>query len=65
LVKLPELKRIRERALLTQAALAARSGLSIVTIARAEAGHPVRFETIGKLIDALGVSADDLRGAAA
>lgn len=57
---LPNLKRARERALLTQAELAQKSDVAEVTIARAETGHSVRLSTIRKLANALRVPAEEL-----
>ena len=60
-VHLPGLKRCRERALLTQAELAERSGVAEVTINRLERGrHEARFSTVRKLAAALGVEPDEL-----
>jgi transcriptional regulator with XRE-family HTH domain len=62
-VRLPGLKPLRERAYLTQAALAEKSGVSEVTINRVEQGkHAARFSTIHKLAAALGVEPDALVG---
>jgi transcriptional regulator with XRE-family HTH domain len=61
-VLLPNLKRLRERALLTQAELALKSGVAEVTIARAETGHGVRFSTVRRLAQSLAVSSEDLMG---
>jgi transcriptional regulator with XRE-family HTH domain len=55
LVLLPGLKRLRERAFLTQAELAKKSGVAEVTIARAEIRHSVRLSTARRLADALDV----------
>jgi DNA-binding XRE family transcriptional regulator len=61
MVDTPRLKELRERAVLTQAELAQLSGVSRVTIARAEVGlvspHP---STVRKLAKVLGVRAQDL-----
>jgi transcriptional regulator with XRE-family HTH domain len=55
-MQIPRLKEWRERALLTQADLAERSGVAEVTINRIENGrHEPRFSTIRKLATALGV----------
>ena len=60
-MRLPRLKACRERALLTQAELAAASGLTQVTIARLEGGkNAPRFSTIKKLAQALSVTPQDL-----
>lgn len=65
LVHLPRLKEYRQRALLTQAELAAKSGVAEVTIARIETGHGARFSTIRKLAAALNVEAEQLMESAA
>jgi transcriptional regulator with XRE-family HTH domain len=56
-VTIPRLKAVREAALLTQAELAARSGVSEVQINRIENSPDLnpRFATIKKLAAALGV----------
>jgi transcriptional regulator with XRE-family HTH domain len=60
-VHLPRLKEHRERALLTQAELAAKSGVSEVTINRIENGrHDPRFSTVRKLAQALNVAPPEL-----
>jgi DNA-binding Xre family transcriptional regulator len=53
----PTLEEVRLRRRLTQRALAARSGVSLSTIQAIEAGRSarVRFATMEKLADALGV----------
>ena len=52
---------MRERAFLTQAELAEKSGVSEGTINRIEAGkHEPRISTIRKLAKALNVSPDEL-----
>jgi len=61
---LPRLKGIRERAYLTQADLAEKSGVAETTINRLEQGHhAARFSTIRKLAEALKVLPDELTGA--
>jgi transcriptional regulator with XRE-family HTH domain len=60
LVLLPGLKRLRQRAFLTQAELAKKSGVAEVTIARAEIRHSVRLSTARRLADALGVPPAEL-----
>ena len=58
---IPGLKRCRERALLTQADLAERSGLSEVTINRLERGrNEARISTVRKLAAALDVAPSEL-----
>ena len=60
-MQLPRLKERRERALLTQAELAKRSGVAEVTINRIENGrHEPRFSTVRKLAGALGVEPAEL-----
>ncbi|HVC33734.1 MAG TPA: helix-turn-helix transcriptional regulator [Chloroflexota bacterium] len=60
-MKLPGLKAAREHALLSQAELAARSGVSEVTINRLESrAREARFSTVRKLAEALGVAPSDL-----
>jgi transcriptional regulator with XRE-family HTH domain len=55
------LKKLRERRFLTQADLAARSGVAEVTINRLEQGHrAARFSTIRKLAEALEVAPEEL-----
>jgi transcriptional regulator with XRE-family HTH domain len=52
-----QIRRVRRQHSLTQAALAARSGTSRVTIARLEAGstRDVRMDTVARLCEALGL----------
>lgn len=61
-VPLPYLRAWRERKLLTRAALAEKSGVTESAIAKIEGGHVagVQFNTIHKLADALGITADQL-----
>ena len=60
-MQLPRLRECRERALLTQAELAEKAGVSEVTINRLENGrHAPRFSTVRKLAAALGVPPTDL-----
>src|SRR3712207_4520439 len=60
-MRLPRLKEHRERALLTQAELAEKSGVAEVTINRIEKDrHEPRFSTVRKLAAALGVPPADL-----
>jgi transcriptional regulator with XRE-family HTH domain len=55
------MRRLRERAFLTQADLAARSGVSEVTINRLETGkHGARISTVRRLAEALGVPPNEL-----
>lgn len=61
LVKLAQLKVVRERRALTQQQLAERAGINRVTIARLEGGHDQPFPTtVRKLADALGVEPAEL-----
>ncbi|MCC6421707.1 MAG: helix-turn-helix transcriptional regulator [Gemmataceae bacterium] len=55
------LREARERGLLTQAELAARSGVTVSTISRLENGlQAARISTIRKLAAAVAAEADDL-----
>lgn len=55
------LRQLRERALLTQAELAAKAGMNVVSITRLETGaRKARFSTIRKLASALGVEPTEL-----
>ena len=55
------LQEARERVLLTQRALADRSGLTISTISRLENGlQAARMDTIGRLAAVVGVAPEDL-----
>jgi transcriptional regulator with XRE-family HTH domain len=56
------LKEWRRRRLLTQEALAKKSGVGTATIARIEAGQGARLSTLRKLADALEVTPDQLLG---
>jgi transcriptional regulator with XRE-family HTH domain len=61
--KLPRLKAVRERQLMTQEELAARSGIGTATISRLENGWTdARFSTVRKLAAALGVEPQALMG---
>jgi len=56
-----DLKEARERALLTQQELAARSGVTVSTISRVESGQQAaRISTLRKLAEALGIDAEVL-----
>jgi transcriptional regulator with XRE-family HTH domain len=59
-VTLPGLLAARRRRLLTQERLAARAGVSAVSLYRAERGDAVSFATAQKLADALGVEPREL-----
>ena len=61
LVRLTQLKFVRQRKALTQQQLAEKSGVNRVTIARLEGGKDQPFPTtVRKLADALGVDPEDL-----
>lgn len=58
-----QVKRERERALLTQQELAERAGIGLTTLNRIERDHAEpHFRTIRKIAKALGVDARDLVG---
>ena len=58
-----QLRKVRERALLTQEELAARADLGVPTISRIENGRvEPHFRTIRKLAKALGMEPRDLVG---
>jgi transcriptional regulator with XRE-family HTH domain len=59
-VKLPGLKRERERRLILQKELASQSGTPAQTISRIENGRPARLETARRIAQALDVSLDEL-----
>ena len=62
-VELPNLRRVRERRLLTQRELATRAGLTQATVLRIERGTTrARISTVRRLADALGVRAKELMG---
>ena len=61
-VKVPNLARIRAWRLLTQAELAAKSGVAAVTLSRLENGSEANARTVRKLARALEVSPYDLMG---
>lgn len=58
------LRSLRDKAGLTQAALAARAGLSVVAVFHLEQGRrsDPKVSTLAKLADALGVTLDRLAG---
>ena len=62
MVLIPGLKKAREKALLTQVELSEKSGVAVITIARAETGHGVRFSTVRKLAETLNVAPAELVG---
>lgn len=49
----------RRRALLTEEELAARSGVSVVTIRKAQSGGSVRLSSRRKIMDGLGLPRED------
>ncbi len=61
-VKVPGLVRCRMAATLSQRELAARAGVSHVTIARLEGGHDAHPRTVRKLAEALEVKPAELMG---
>ncbi len=52
-------RRIRERLLMSKAELARRAGVSALTIDRVEKGMPCRVDTMRKILFGLGLSLDD------
>jgi DNA-binding XRE family transcriptional regulator len=52
-------RRIRKELLLSQAELARRAGVSVLTIDRVEKGFGCRMDTKRKILDALGLSLGD------
>jgi transcriptional regulator with XRE-family HTH domain len=61
LVFVPQLRRLRLLAALSQADLAARAGVSAVTVMRGEQGKPIRPSSVRKLARALRVRPRDLQ----
>ena len=59
---LTNLRRLRERAALSQRTLAERAGVTAATVIRAEKGLPMRFLTARRLAKALGVEPVELTG---
>jgi transcriptional regulator with XRE-family HTH domain len=59
-VPLPRLREVRMRAPMTQNELATESGVSRPTIARAEAGLPIRPTIVRRLARVLGVRPQEL-----
>lgn len=64
-MRLGRLREIRSEVFLTQEELAAKSGVSVTTIRRIEAGEPTRIATARKLAQALGVTVTEMAGTAA
>ena len=63
MVAIPRLRAVRERAMLTQAELSERSGVTEATISRIESGHQdARISTARKLAEALSVEPSILMG---
>lgn len=60
LVTLPSLRKIRQNMALSQRDLAARAGVTQMTIVRLERGLQSRPSTVQKLASALGVYPDEL-----
>ena len=60
MIRLKRLRRIRERAALTQGELAEKAGLTRVSVVRIEGGQPARPSTTRRLARALGVKPGDL-----
>jgi len=52
-------RRIRERLLMSKAELARRAGVSALTIDRVEKGMPCRVDTMRKILFGLGLSLED------
>jgi transcriptional regulator with XRE-family HTH domain len=62
-VEVPNLRRVRLAAVLTQAELAAGAGVNETTVVAAEQGKKVRISTVRKLAAALGVEPQALLSA--
>jgi transcriptional regulator with XRE-family HTH domain len=58
--RVPNLRAVRDRALLSQIELSLRSGVGQATISKAERGQPLRGSTIRKLAAALDVPPTEL-----
>ena len=61
-MEVPRLRATRLAAVLTQAELAAKAGVSETTVVTAERGRKVRISTVRKLAAALGVEPRELLG---
>lgn len=61
-VKALTLREVRERAGLSQNALAQKAGITIQTISRIENGLPTKESTIEKICKIIGVSRNDITG---
>jgi transcriptional regulator with XRE-family HTH domain len=59
-VRLPGLRALRLKSLMTQEQLATKAGIARVTLARIEAGGPTKLPTAAALARALGVRARDM-----
>ena len=57
----PSLRYWRAQRALFQEQLAKAAGVGVMTVIRGEAGRQLRFDVIGKLADALGVTPADLQ----
>ncbi len=60
MVKLPQLRILRERSALTQGELAVSAGVTRATVQRIEQGVTARMSTVRKLAQALGVKPVEL-----
>ena len=54
-------RKLRQRAMMSKAELARRAGVSPLTIDRVEAGHPCRMDTKRKILEALGLQPSGAR----
>lgn len=61
-MEIPSLREARRAAVITQAELAAKAGVTEATIVAAEKGKKVRISTVRKLAAALGVEPRELMG---
>jgi transcriptional regulator with XRE-family HTH domain len=62
MLKLPNLRRVRQLHLWSLRQLSEESGVSVNTLSRIENGGMAQYETIGKITKALGVEVQDLVG---